>query len=79
MGLITIPVSFGGNEYLRALLVEAAWLAVQHDKELEQFYNRLRIRHSPGIGARKTIVAVARKMTHRIYSVLRERMDYVGH
>lgn len=66
-------------QYLRALLVEAAWSAVQHDKELEQFYNRIRIRHRPGIGARKAIVAVARKMTHRIYSVLKERRDYVVH
>ena len=68
-----------GGQSLRALLVEAAWSAVRHDKELEQFYNRIRIRHRPGIGARKAIVAVARKMTHRIYSVLKERRDYVVH
>jgi transposase len=68
-----------GGQILRSLLVEAAWVAIRGDKELEQFYHRVRIRHHPGIGARKAIVAVARKMTHRIYSVLKERRDYIVH
>ncbi len=66
-----------GGGVLRALLVEAAWAAIRKDKELEQFYHRIRVRHHPGIGARKAIVAVARKLTGRIYSVLKERRNYV--
>lgn len=66
-----------GNNKLRSLLVEAAWVAIRRDKELEQFYHRVRIRHHPGIGARKAIVAVARKLTHRVYCVLKEQRDYM--
>lgn len=68
-----------GNSVLRALLVEAAWIAIRSDKELAQFYHRIRVRHHPRIGARKAIVAVARKLTHRIYCVLKERRDYLPH
>lgn len=68
-----------GGQILRSLLVEAAWAAIRQDRELEQFYNRIRVKHRPGVGARKAIVAVARKMTHRIYSVLKERRDYIAH
>ena len=66
-----------GNSVLRSLMVEAAWVAIRQDKELEQFYHRVRVRHHPAIGARKAIVAVARKLTHRIYCVLKERRDYI--
>lgn len=66
-----------GNSMLRALMVEAAWVAIRRDKELGQFYHRIRLRHHPGIGARKAIVAVARKLTHRVYCVLKEQRDYI--
>jgi len=68
-----------GDGNLRSLLVEAAWVSIRHDKELEQFYNRIRKRHHPAIGSRKAIVAVARKLTLRIYRVLKERREYVVH
>lgn len=66
-----------GDKSLRSLLVEAAWISIRHDKELEQFFHRIRKRHHPSIGSRKAIVAVARKLTLRIYRVLKERREYV--
>ena len=68
-----------GDRHLRALLIEASWSAIRKDKELNQFYHRIKNRHHPKIGARKAIVAVARKLTHRIYCVLKEQRPYIVH
>jgi len=69
-------ITHAGNAALRSLLVEASWIAIRRDKELEQFYNRIRSRHHPRIASRKAIVAVARKLTQRIYKVLKEQRTY---
>ena len=66
-----------GNRMLRSLLIEAAWSAIRKDSELNQFYFRIKNRHHPKIAARKAIVAVARKLTHRIYCVLKEQRPYI--
>ena len=65
-----------GNNTLRRLVIEAAWIAVRRDTELAQFYHRIKNRHHPRIASRKAIVAVARKMTQRIYTVLKEQRVY---
>ncbi len=65
-----------GNNALRALLVEASWVAIRHDKELEQFYHRIASRHHIQYAQQKAIVAVAHKLTLRIYRVLVERREY---
>jgi transposase len=65
-----------GNAALRTLLIEASWIAIRHDTQLEQFYHRIKNRHHPGIAAKKAIVAVARKLTQRIYKVLKEQRMY---
>jgi len=65
-----------GNAYLRTLLIEASWVAIRHDTELSQFYYRIKSRHHPAAAAKKAIVAVARKLTQRIYKVLKERRMY---
>lgn len=75
--IVKSSITHMGNSMLRSLMVEAAWVAIRGDKELEQFYHRIRMRHHPRIGARKAIVAVARKLTHRIYCVLKEQRDYI--
>ncbi len=67
-----------GDRHLRALLIEASWSAIRKDKELDQFYHRIKNRHHPKIGPRKAIVAVARKLTHRIYCVLKEQRLYIA-
>lgn len=68
-----------GNPTLRSLLVEAAWVAITKDPELKQFYDRIRARHHVVFASRKAIVAVARKMTHRIYRVLKDHREYIIH
>ena len=65
-----------GNQAARTLLIEAAWVAIRYDTELAQFYDRIRSRHHPSCAAKKAIVAVARKLTQRIYSVLTEERPY---
>lgn len=66
-----------GDRVLRALLIEASWFAIKKDKALQQFFCRIRQRHHPYVGARKAIVAVARKLTHIVYRVLTEERMYV--
>jgi transposase len=68
-----------GNRIARSLLVEAAWVAIRQDAELDQFYHRIKQRHHPKVAARKAIVAVARKLTARIYCVLKEQRNYQIH
>ena len=68
-----------GNPTLRSLLVEASWVAIGKDSELKQFYDRIRGRHHALFASRKAIVAVARKMTHRIYRVLKDQRAYIVH
>jgi len=66
-----------GNGVLRTLLVEAAWRAIRHDKELEQFFYRIVSRHPASYGKQKAVVAVAHKLTLRVYKVLVERRPYI--
>ena len=66
-----------GDKALRSLLVEAAWTAIRYDKNLRQFYDRIRSRNHPRIASKKAIVAVARKMTHIIYRVLKDERKYI--
>lgn len=68
-----------GNSTLRSALVEAAWRAIRIDKELEQFFHRIANRHPASYGKQKAIVAVAHKLTLRIYRVLIERREYITH
>ena len=68
-----------GDSFVRSRLVECAWVAIRYDKELEQFYYRIKSRHHPQIAANKAIVAVARKMTQRIYRVLKDQRPYLVH
>jgi transposase len=73
------PITHLGNRILRSLLIEAAWSAIRKDKELNQFFHRVKNRHHPKVGSRKAIVAVARKLTQRIYRVLKEQRVYSVH
>lgn len=66
-----------GNKVLRKLLIECAWVAIRKDTKLNQFYCRIKSRNNPKYGAQKAIVAVARKITHIIYRVLKDQRYYV--
>lgn len=70
-------ITRAGDSQLRNVLIEGAWSAVMKDPEMREFYQRIYARHPRDRAARKAIVAVARKMTTRIYSVLKERRIYV--
>jgi len=66
-----------GNKVLRSLLVEAAWVAIRKDKQLNQFYYRIRKKHHVSYASNLAITAVARKLTHIIYRVLKDRRNYI--
>ena len=66
-----------GNETLRFLLIESAWAAIRKDTQLNQFYYRIKIRNSSKSGAKIAITAVARKLTQRMYKVLKDQRKYV--
>jgi transposase len=68
-----------GDPLLRSLLIEASWVAIHKDTELNQFYNRIKAKHPLKHGSRIAIVAVARKLTQRVYKVLKEQRDYIVH
>jgi len=69
-------ITRSGDSYLRNILIEGAWSAINKDPELAEFYRRVYNRHPKDRAARKAIVAVARKMTTRIYAVLTQRKIY---
>jgi len=68
-----------GDATLRSILIEASWMVIQNDTELGQFYNRIKSKNSTKSGSLKAIVAVAHKLTLRIYRVLVERRAYIVH
>jgi len=65
-----------GDPVLRGLLVEAGWVAIRRDKELKQFYERIRSKNPGFRGPKVAIVAVARKLTHRAHRVLKDQRPY---
>lgn len=62
-----------GNRYLRTLLVEASWQLVRKDPSMTAFYEKIKVRR----GGKRAIVAVARKLCHRILAMLRTGEVYV--
>src|SRR4030095_15068742 len=66
-----------GDSRLRNKLIQSAWVAIRQDAELREFYQRVYQRHPRKVAARKAIVAVARKLTSRIYAVLKEQSQFV--
>jgi transposase len=64
------PISRCGNGLLRELLVEVAWLGVNHNTWMKQVYEQIR----RGSEKRKkiAIVAVARRLLVRLWAMLRD-------
>ncbi len=69
-------ITRSGDSRLRNKLIQAAWTAIRKDEELHEFYRRIYNRHPRQIASRKAIVAVARKLTTRIYAVLKEQRPF---
>jgi transposase len=66
-----------GDGRLRSKLIEAAWSAIRQDTELREFYRSVCRRNPRGRGARIAIVVVARKLSTRIYAVLKNQRPYI--
>lgn len=66
-----------GDQRLRNKLIQCAWTAIRKDPELRAFYLQVFERQPKKVAARKAIVAVARKLTTRMYAVLKEQRPYV--
>jgi len=65
-------ITGAGQNYLRGVLIEAAWMAIRHDGELEQTYRRILSRS----GSKRAIVAVARRLLMRCRRVLLDGRPY---
>jgi transposase len=61
-----------GKSALRAILTEVAWSAIKKDSQLREVYENLKIRR----GAKKAIVAVARRLLLRCRRVLLDGQPY---
>ena len=70
-------ITRAGDSRLRNKLIQSAWVTIRKDPELREFYQRVYQRHPKKVASRKAIVAVARKLTTRIYAVLKERRSFV--
>jgi transposase len=70
-------ITRAGDSRLRNKLIQSAWVTIRKDPELREFYHRVYQRHAKKVAARKAIVAVARKLTTRIYAVLKEQRPFV--
>jgi transposase len=70
-------ITRAGDSRLRNKLIQSAWVTIRKDPELREFYDRVYQRHPKKVAARKAIVAVTRKLTTRIYAVLKERRPFV--
>jgi transposase len=66
-----------GDARLRNKLIQCAWTAIRQDPELRAFYRQIYERQPKKVAARKAIVAVARKLTTRMYAVLKEQRPYL--
>ena len=56
-----------GKPIVRKILVQAAWVAIRYDKELQTIYERIAAKS----GAKRAIVAVARRLIGRIRACFR--------
>ena len=65
-----------GDKRLRSKLIQCAWIAIRKDPELRAFYRRVYERQPQKVAARKAIVAVARKLTTRMYAVLKQQRPF---
>ena len=71
------PITRVGDSRLRNKLIQSAWVAIRKDPELLAFYRRIHNRNPKDAAAKKAIVAVARKLTTRIYAILKQQRPYV--
>ena len=61
-----------GNPVVRAVLVESSWVLIGKDPEMRRFYERIKVRR----GGKRAIVAVARKLCHRLLAIVQSGQPY---
>jgi len=61
-----------GNPVVRAVLVESSWILIGKDPEMRRFYDRIKVRR----GGKRAIVAVARKLCHRLLAIAHSGQPY---
>jgi len=64
-----------GKPYLRKILVQAAWTAIRHDRELAMIFDRIAFKS----GAKRAIIAIARKLIGRVRACFRTNTLYEYH
>jgi transposase len=69
-------ITKAGDQRLRCMMIQGAWVAIRKDPELREFFQRIVSNHPRNIASRVAIVAVARKMATRMHCVLQERREY---
>jgi transposase len=69
-------ITKGGNGYLRALLVQAAWALIRSKSggALKERYEYMT--KEKGLGKKKAIVAIARRLGELLWTLLRQGTDY---
>ena len=65
-------ISRQGRSLLRKILVQSAWIAIRTDSSLQYLFAHL----SKRIGAKKAIVAIARRLIGRVRACLRDKKRY---
>lgn len=68
-------ISRAGNQHLRRALFMPALVAIRHDAHMKAFYDALVARHKAKMQA---IIAVARKILHAVYGILKTQTPYDG-
>ncbi len=66
------PITKRANTFLKSILVENAWVAIEKDPALMKYYKKLTKR----MKASKAIIRVARKLLNRISHVLKTKEHY---
>lgn len=61
-----------GNPIVRSVLVESSWILIGKDPEMRRFYDRIKVRR----GGKRAIVAVARKLCHRLVAIAHSGTPY---
>jgi transposase len=61
-----------GNPVVRSVLVESSWILIGKDPEMRRFYDRIKVRR----GGKRAIVAVARKLCHRLLAIAQSGQPY---
>jgi transposase len=61
-----------GNPVVRSVLVESSWILIGKDPEMRRFYERIKARR----GGKRAIVAVARKLCHRLLAIAQSGQPY---